>query len=102
MRPRILGWSAGSKPVSCGGLRPTRGQVALALLALGLTAAAQAIVFAASGSVALLADLIHSAGGAATALPLRIAFALRSARRAPRRASSQSSSLITLGFTKGR
>jgi cation diffusion facilitator family transporter len=47
---------------------------------LGLTAAAQALVFVWSGSVALLADLIHNAGDAATALPLGIAFALRSAR----------------------
>ena len=54
--------------------------VALALLVLGLTASAQALVFVASGSVALLADLIHNAGDAATALPLAIAFALRSSR----------------------
>jgi divalent metal cation (Fe/Co/Zn/Cd) transporter len=54
--------------------------VALALLVLGLTAAAQGAVFALSGSVALLADLIHNAGDAATALPLAIAFTLRSAR----------------------
>jgi cation diffusion facilitator family transporter len=54
--------------------------VGLALLVLGLTAAAQAGVFVASGSVALLADLIHNAGDAATAIPLGIAFALRSAR----------------------
>jgi cation diffusion facilitator family transporter len=54
--------------------------VALALLVLGLTAAAQTAVFALSGSVALLADLIHNAGDAATAIPLGIAFALRSAR----------------------
>jgi cation diffusion facilitator family transporter len=54
--------------------------VTLALLILGLTAIAQAIVFAASGSVALFADLIHNAGDAATAIPLGIAFALRSAR----------------------
>ena len=54
--------------------------VALALLILGLTAAAQAAVFALSGSVALLADLIHNTGDAATAIPLGIAFALRSAR----------------------
>jgi cation diffusion facilitator family transporter len=54
--------------------------VALALLVLGLTAAAQTIVFVASGSVALLADLIHNCGDAATAIPLAIAFALRSAR----------------------
>jgi cation diffusion facilitator family transporter len=54
--------------------------VAVALLVLGLTAAAQALVFVASGSVALLADLIHNAGDAATAIPLGIAFALRSPR----------------------
>jgi cation diffusion facilitator family transporter len=54
--------------------------VALALLVLGLTAAAQAAVFVLTGSVALLADLIHNAGDAATAIPLGIAFALRSAR----------------------
>jgi cation diffusion facilitator family transporter len=54
--------------------------VALALLVLGLTAAAQAAVFTLSGSVALLADLIHNAGDAATAIPLGIAFALRSGR----------------------
>src|SRR4051812_25610483 len=54
--------------------------VALALLVLGVTAGAQAVVYALSGSVALLADLIHNAGDAATAIPLGIAFALRSAR----------------------
>ena len=59
--------------------------VALALLVLGITAAAQALVFALTGSVALLADLIHNTGDAATAIPLGIAFALRSAR-AERRA----------------
>jgi cation diffusion facilitator family transporter len=53
--------------------------VALALAVLGATALAQAAVFAASGSVALLADLVHNAGDAATAIPLAIAFALRSA-----------------------
>jgi cation diffusion facilitator family transporter len=47
---------------------------------LGVTAAAQLVIFVASGSVALLADLIHNAGDAATAIPLGIAFALRSAR----------------------
>jgi cation diffusion facilitator family transporter len=54
--------------------------VALALVVLTVTAAAQAVVFAASGSVALLADLIHNAGDAATAIPLAIAFVLRSER----------------------
>jgi cation diffusion facilitator family transporter len=53
--------------------------VGLALLVLGATAGAQALVFVASGSVALLADLIHNTGDAATAIPLGIAFALRSA-----------------------
>ncbi|HKG35909.1 MAG TPA: cation diffusion facilitator family transporter [Solirubrobacterales bacterium] len=54
--------------------------VGLALLILGLTAAAQVVVFALAGSVALLADLIHNFGDAATAFPLGIAFALRSAK----------------------
>lgn len=54
--------------------------VGWALLVLLLTAIAQAAVYAASGSVALLADLIHNAGDALTAVPLAIAFALRSAR----------------------
>lgn len=53
--------------------------VCLALLVLTATAIAQTLVFAASGSVALLADLIHNFGDAATAIPLGIAFALRSA-----------------------
>lgn len=55
--------------------------VTLSLLVLGLTAAVQAAVFVLlSDSVALLADLIHNIGDAATAIPLGIAFALRSAR----------------------
>jgi cation diffusion facilitator family transporter len=53
--------------------------VGLALFVLALTTIAQAAVFLASGSVALLADLIHNGGDAATALPLGVAFALRSA-----------------------
>lgn len=54
--------------------------VGLALLVLALTAALQTVVFALAGSVALLADLIHNFGDAATAIPLGIAFALRSVR----------------------
>jgi ABC-type nickel/cobalt efflux system permease component RcnA len=54
--------------------------VALALAILGTTAAVQALVFALSGSLALLADLIHNGGDALTAIPLGIAFALRSPR----------------------
>jgi Co/Zn/Cd efflux system component len=54
--------------------------VALALAILTVTAAVQAVVFALSGSLALLADLIHNGGDALTAIPLGIAFALRSQR----------------------
>jgi Co/Zn/Cd efflux system component len=54
--------------------------VALALGILAVTAAVQAVVFALSGSLALLADLIHNGGDALTAIPLGIAFALRSPR----------------------
>jgi cation diffusion facilitator family transporter len=54
--------------------------VALALAILAVTAAVQAVVFALSGSLALLADLIHNGGDALTAIPLGIAFALRSQR----------------------
>jgi cation diffusion facilitator family transporter len=54
--------------------------VLLSLLVLGLAAAAQAAIFALTGSIALLADLIHNFGDAATAIPLGIAFALRSER----------------------
>jgi cation diffusion facilitator family transporter len=52
----------------------------LSLAVLGAAAVAQTVIFAASGSVALLADLIHNFGDALTAVPLGIAFALRSER----------------------
>ena len=54
--------------------------VALSLGVLGLTAAAQAVLYVLTDSVALLADLIHNVGDALTAVPLAIAFILRSAR----------------------
>jgi cation diffusion facilitator family transporter len=54
--------------------------VAISLGVLGLTAAVQAVIYVASGSVALLADLIHNVGDALTAVPLGIAFFLRSQR----------------------
>jgi len=54
--------------------------VSLSLGILVATAVAQAIVFLASGSVALLADLIHNMGDALTAFPVGLAFLLRSAR----------------------
>ena len=58
--------------------------VLLSLAVLGLTAVAQTLVFALSGSVALLADLIHNFGDALTAVPLGIAFCCVRARRARR------------------
>jgi len=48
------------------------------LLILLVTALAQVAVYFATGSVALLADLIHNFGDAATAIPLSIAFLMRS------------------------
>jgi cation diffusion facilitator family transporter len=53
--------------------------VAIALAVLGVAAVAQLFIFGLSGSVALLADLIHNFGDALTAVPLGIAFFLRSA-----------------------
>jgi cation diffusion facilitator family transporter len=54
--------------------------VSVSLAVLGAAAAAQVVVFVATDSVALLADLIHNFGDALTAVPLGIAFYLRSAR----------------------
>lgn len=53
--------------------------VAVSLVVLLATALAQTAVYVATGSVALLADLIHNFGDALTAIPLGVAFALRSA-----------------------
>jgi divalent metal cation (Fe/Co/Zn/Cd) transporter len=52
--------------------------VAISLAVLLLTAVAQGAIFVATGSVALLADLIHNFGDALTAIPLGIAFLMRS------------------------
>jgi Co/Zn/Cd efflux system component len=54
--------------------------VAVSLGVLGVAAVAQLVIFVASGSVALLADLVHNFGDALTAIPLGIAFLLRSFR----------------------
>jgi cation diffusion facilitator family transporter len=54
--------------------------VLISLAVLGLTALAQIGVYVLSGSVALLADLVHNAGDALTALPVGAAFLLRSPR----------------------
>jgi len=54
--------------------------VSISLAVLGVAAAAQLAIFVLSGSVALLADLIHNFGDALTAVPLGIAFFFRSFR----------------------
>ena len=54
--------------------------VAISLVVLTVAALIQTVIFVATGSVALLADLIHNFGDALTAIPLGIAFYLRSAR----------------------
>jgi cation diffusion facilitator family transporter len=54
--------------------------VALSFGILGVAAAGQVAIFLLTGSVALLADLIHNFGDALTAVPLGIAFFLRSFR----------------------
>ena len=54
--------------------------VLASLVILAATAAAQAAIYVATGSVALLADLVHNAGDALTAVPLGAAFLLRSPR----------------------
>jgi len=53
--------------------------VSISLVVLLATGLAQAAVFVGTGSVALLADLIHNFGDALTAIPLGIAFLMRSA-----------------------
>ena len=50
--------------------------VKISLVALGVTALAQAVIVVVSGSVALTADTIHNFSDALTAVPLWIAFAL--------------------------
>jgi cation diffusion facilitator family transporter len=54
--------------------------VSWSLAILTVTALAQAFIYSRTLSVALLADLIHNFGDALTAIPLGIAFYLRSAR----------------------
>jgi cation diffusion facilitator family transporter len=54
--------------------------VALSLAILCMAAGIQVAIFALTASVALLADLIHNVGDALTAVPIGIAFFLRSFR----------------------
>ena len=55
----------------------------VSLVGLGITAALQAVVVVASGSVALLGDTLHNVADALTAVPLWVAFRL--GRRPPSR-----------------
>ncbi len=52
--------------------------VGLSLGVLLVTSILQGVIFIATGSVALLADLIHNVGDALTAIPVGIAFVMRS------------------------
>lgn len=61
------------------GIRATK----VSLLALGITAAFQAVIVVFSGSVALFSDTLHNLTDALTAIPLWIAFSL--GRRRPTR-----------------
>jgi cation diffusion facilitator family transporter len=70
------GLVAGSIKRSRAGLKA----VLLSLVILAATAGLQIVVFALTGSIALLADLIHNVGDALTAVPLGAAFLMRSLR----------------------
>ncbi len=54
--------------------------VTISLVVLGAVTLVEAAIFLLSGSVALLADLIHNLGDALTAVPVGIAFFMHSAR----------------------
>ncbi len=54
--------------------------VAASLGVLAITTVLQVVIYAASGSVALLAELIHNGSDALTAIPIGAAFLLRSRR----------------------
>jgi cation diffusion facilitator family transporter len=72
------GHSHGLVPASIKRSRAGLRTVLASLLILGVTAGLQLVVFILSGSIALLADLIHNFGDALTAVPLGAAFLLRS------------------------
>lgn len=52
--------------------------VSLSLAVLAITAIMQAVIYVATNSVALLADLLHNVGDALTAVPLGAAFLMKS------------------------
>ncbi len=73
---------AETKPREADDARASRGlrAVIASFAILAITAVAQAAIFALTGSIALLTDLIHNSGDALTAVPLGLAFTLRSRR----------------------
>ena len=76
--PFLHGHSHGETNVDTALEESERGLWALkiSLVGLGLTAAIQLVIVLVSGSVGLLADTIHNASDALTAIPLGIAFVL--------------------------
>ncbi len=70
------GHSHGGVSASIRGSQEAMRTLKLSLLILGATAIFQVIVVVLSGSVALLADTVHNAGDALTAIPLAAAFIL--------------------------
>jgi cation diffusion facilitator family transporter len=78
MIPFLHGHSHGATTVDAALEGSERGLWALkvSLVGLGLTAAFQLVIVFISGSVGLLADTIHNASDALTAIPLGIAFVL--------------------------
>ncbi|MBN9624447.1 MAG: cation diffusion facilitator family transporter [Actinobacteria bacterium] len=72
------GHTHGLVPASIKRSRAGLKAVLISLAVLAVTAAGQFVVYLASGSVALLADLIHNVGDALTAVPVGAAFLMRS------------------------
>jgi cation diffusion facilitator family transporter len=75
--------------------------VVVTLVILGVTAAIQAAIYVATGSIALLADLIHNAGDALTAVPLGAAFLLRSERAEQRAGLAVVLTILASAVTAG-
>ncbi len=79
------------------GIRVVLGSLAI----LAFTTLVQALLYVATDSIALLADLIHNAGDALTAVPLGIAFLLRSARAERRAGLAVVSTIFISAATAG-
>ena len=75
-RQRAHGHAHGGVDAAILGSREAMRTLGRSLVILGLTAAFQVVVVVLSGSIALLADTVHNAGDALTAVPLAVAFVL--------------------------